>query len=97
MVVERFERLHIKGRQLVKAGTNGPPGSYRNLRTKSEYGIAVRFAISLLPHNDNLYNAVNMWHSVEGYIRLTSLSDRLIVTPDIIRVVGMSTYSPGIT
>lgn len=92
MVVEKFEKLYIKGRTVVEDGTNNPQGRYRNLRKKSEYGVAVRFAVSFLPHDDNLYNAVNMWHSANGYIRLTSLNDRLFVTPDIIRVVGMPNY-----
>ena len=95
MVVEAFHKLYIKG-------GNGPEGDkknnvmnlemYMNLRKKTEYGLAVRFAILVRPQKDNFYSAINMWHSVDGYIRLTSLNDRLFVTPDIVRVVGKSVF-----
>ena len=102
MVVEQFHKLYIRGGNAgEKVGIglleserhddhqeNGVLDKYINLRKKREYGLAVRFAILVRPHQNNFYSAVNMWHSVDGYIRLTSLNDRLFITPDIVRVVG---------
>ena len=89
IVVESFHKLYIRSGALPAQGLkNGNKDPYIRLRRQQEYGLAVRFAVLLRPHKDNFYSALYMWHFVNGYTRLTSLNDRLFLTPDIVRTLG---------
>ena len=90
IVVEKFHKLYIRGGASPENDLgNNKEDTYIRLRRKTEYGLAVRFAVLVRPNKDNFYSAIYMWHFVNGYTRLTSLDDRLYITPDIVRVVGM--------
>ena len=87
IVIESFHKLYIRGSNQPILANQGD-GGFLKLRRSTEYGLAVRFAILVRPHRDNFYSAVNMWHSVDGYIQLTPLKDRLFITPENVRLVG---------
>lgn len=89
--MEKFYKQYIKGGSIPKRGSTNSGHDedlYIRLRRKTEYGVAVRFAILVRPHADNFYSAIYMWHYFNGYSQLTSMNDRLLITPDIVKVVG---------
>ena len=91
IVVEEFYKQYIRGGSIPKrmsTSTGNDDDLYIRLRRKTEYGVAVRFAILVRPHADNFYSAIYMWHYFNGYSQLTSLNDRLLITPDIVKIVG---------
>ena len=91
IVVEEFYKQYIRGGSIPKrkpSSTGKDDDLYIRLRRKTEYGVAVRFAILVRPHADNFYSAIYMWHYFNGYSQLTSLNDRLLITPDIVKIVG---------
>ena len=91
LVVEEFYKQYIRGGSIPKrtsTSTGNDDDLYIRLRRKTEYGVAVRFAILVRPHADNFYSAIYMWHYFSGYSQLTSLNDRLLITPDIVKIVG---------
>ena len=99
IVVEKFYKQYIKGGSTPKRGsanTGNDEDLYIRLRRKTEYGLAVRFAILVRPHADNFYSAIYMWHYFNGYSQLTSMNDRLLITPDIVKVVGKRDKSENV-